>query len=312
MTSAPRRLINRKRTRCILQLVRIVCIIAIESLTQDHTSMTQFSFQFFNSFLKELVPDEKRSATLSGVLFEYRQVAMHLLTLQRFDFVITISRHWKHYSDMAHRHENIKASELIAYDMACLLQLAAQPERDKRTSDDALMPLKQQEELLSIFLQLDKDEKNKTRDEKSILNGVRKAQMKLAAYYMYSADVMLSKGLAVSSRSLWLKKDSKMRLAMKIRLDMFVQSPELDLTLLCDEMKEVKATSCELQERGFNVEYVPERLHEYLERFVALDELKCEEAIKEVLPVELSDPSDSEQSDPSDSEWMADYDDDDE
>ena len=56
----------------------------------------------------------------SGWLYK---VAMHLLTLRRFAFVITISRHWKHYSDLAHRHENIKASELIAYDMACLLQV---------------------------------------------------------------------------------------------------------------------------------------------------------------------------------------------
>ena len=83
------------------------------------------------------------------------------------------------------------------------------------------------------------------------------------AYYMYSADVMLSNGLAVKSRSLWVKRDSKLRsqfvhrallilcatletqlracgrLAMKIRYDMFVQSPTLALGLLCHEMKEV-------------------------------------------------------------------------
>ena len=40
--------------------------------------------------------------------------------------VLQMCRNWKHYSDQAYAHENEKASELIACDMATLLLVIAQ------------------------------------------------------------------------------------------------------------------------------------------------------------------------------------------
>ena len=73
-----------------------------------------------------------------------------------------------------------QASEMVAYDVSVLLTQSC------GNADHAQLDPLLQHQMLQLFLSLDKVPEDK--NEETILRGIRKAQMKLAAYYLFSCS----------------------------------------------------------------------------------------------------------------------------
>ena len=67
---------------------------------------------------------------------------------------------------------------MVAYDVSVLLTQSC------GSTDHAQLDPQLQHQMLQLFLSLDKVPEDK--NEETILRGIRKAQMKLAAYYLFS------------------------------------------------------------------------------------------------------------------------------
>merc|ERR1712094_32928 len=141
---------------------------------------TESTFKFFNTFLRSSLKERSIQAFCS-VLFEYRLVGLHLIALGEGELAVQIVSHMKQYSDAAQVLKIRQASEMVAYDVSVLLQYAAEEQLGPR----------HQHQMLQLFLLLDKVPEDK--DEEIILRGIRKAQMKLAAYYLYSCNIDTSR-----------------------------------------------------------------------------------------------------------------------
>ena len=125
-------------------------------------------------------------------------------------------------------------TETAAYDLCALCEVASVQQSDC------------QDRLLQIFLQI--DDAPETPDEECALRGVRKAQAKLASYYLSTGE---------SGR------------AQAIFDDMAAESPER-LRSIRDEMLAVTAKDFwEVVDRGANFDYLPEPRKERLRQFFA-------------------------------------------
>jgi len=207
--------------------------------------VVEMSFKFFNTFLGLSLKLDSTQA-FCAVLFEYRQVGSCLLKLGSGQLVLQIVRHMKYYSDAAQVLKIKQASEMVAYDVSVLLTQSC------GSADHAQLDPLLQHQMLQLFLSLDKVPEDK--NEESILRGIRKAQMKLAAYYLFSCST-----------------DScSYALACEMRQDM-LSDPMERLESLRDELISAPEYSLEVQERGFNVEYTPVELYPFLDHFVYMD-----------------------------------------
>ena len=102
-------------------------------------------------------------------------------------------------------------------------------------------------DLLRIFLDLDRP--SKTRAEDTTLRGVRKAQVKLASYYVLV-------GAEAEARLIH---------------DDMVREPRERLRAIRDELARVESKDFwEIIDRGRNFEYMPARQKEQMDRFFAL------------------------------------------
>jgi hypothetical protein len=153
--------------------------------------------------------------------------------------LIEIGGHFKYYAQLARRMGLGFITETTAYDLCDLCERAA----------DAGAAC--HDRLLAIFLDIDKEPETPA-DERA-LRGVRKAQAKLATYY-------LVRGMAARARA--------------IHDDMLHESPER-LRSIRDEMLSVTAKDFwEVVDRGTNFDYLDdarkERLHEFFGWFSGL------------------------------------------
>jgi hypothetical protein len=87
---------------------------------------------------------------------------------------VEVARYFKYYGQLAFQTELPFVLETVAHDLCALNELAFDLSSGAR------------EELLRIFLQVDKEGEGATRE--ASLKGVRKAQVKLATYYLLHGD----------------------------------------------------------------------------------------------------------------------------
>ena len=125
--------------------------------------------KFFNTYLRVALNARNVRATYN-VLHQYRQFAERLLADGHDDQVAEIGRYFRYYGQTAHAQELGFVTETAAYDLSALCERAF--ERGARCHDS----------LLRTFLEVDKEAE--TSAEEKTLRGVRKAQVKLAAFYL--------------------------------------------------------------------------------------------------------------------------------
>lgn len=202
--------------------------IAEEAAAAGREELLALSIKFFNTYLRAAINHED-VRTAYTVAHQYRMLAQALLDRGDGAHARAIARHFLYYARVSQDAGLPFVVETIAYDL-CSLNEAAHARRS---------PLA--DELLDVFLRVDEE----SHDE-AHLRGVRKAQVKLAAYYLDRGDEPR---------------------ARRIFRDMEREEPRR-LASIRDELRAVVSPEYwEVTDRGANFDYLPEARKQRMEEF---------------------------------------------
>jgi len=210
------------------------------ALAASDREVLTLTVKFMNTYLRAAL-NARDIRTAYNVLNQYRQLAEALLrapgeTTPGVDNadVVEIAGHFRYYAQLAQGMGLGFVTETAAYDLAALCEVAievAAPAHDR---------------LLAVLLEIDKEAE--TRAQERALRGVRKAQAKLATYYLVH-------GMSARARAIYE--------------DMAHESPER-LRSIRDEMLAVTSKQFwEVVDRGTNFDYLDEPRREKLREFFA-------------------------------------------
>jgi hypothetical protein len=217
------------RMRDIAYLVAInTRYIGEKALSTSDDEVLELSLKFFNTYLRTTIND-RDVRTAYNILYQYRLLAEAVLRAGRdAPKVIEVARYFKYYGQTANSAGLAFINETAAYDLGTLCELA-------HSTSFSL-----EKDLLSIILEVDKVPETEAQEQS--LRGVRKAQIKLATYYLVA-------GVEPLARQVWR--------------DMEHERPERLLSIR-EEMLAVKDRDFwEVIDRGHNFDYLdPERRRE--------------------------------------------------
>ena len=143
------------------------------ALEHGHEELFELVLKFFNTYLRATV-NARDVRTAYNVLNQYRILAERALAYADGKSSIEIARYFKYYGLVGYNAKLPFVLETVAYDLCALNELAF----DERSPAAP--------ELLRIFLQVDKESESAVQEVS--LRGVRKAQVKLATYYLLKGD----------------------------------------------------------------------------------------------------------------------------
>lgn len=187
--------------------------------------------RYMNSYLRATL-NAKSVRTAYNVLNQYRQLVEAMMKHGQGTHAAAAVEHMKYYGHVSYDMKLSFVTETVAYDIGTLCEVAHE------------LSIKEQDDVLSTFLELDRDTARKSQER--ALKGVRKAQTKLAAYF-----------LSVGERD-------KARL---IYHDMELDPPER-LVAIRQELDRVETKDFwEIIDRGRNFEFMPKRQKEAMHRF---------------------------------------------
>jgi hypothetical protein len=208
------------------------------------------AIKFMNTYLRASL-NARDVRTCYNVLHQYRQLAEAMVRTPAPEAWLAnalegVAGHFKYYAQLAHGQGLGFVTETAAYDLCTLCELASElssPSHDR---------------LLAIFLEIDKEAE--TTAEEKALRGVRKAQAKLATFY-------LQRGLTTHARAIYE--------------DMAQESPER-LRSIRDELLAITSKHFwEVVDRGTNFDYIDdarkEKLREFFAQFESLSKLPARE-----------------------------------
>jgi hypothetical protein len=212
--------------------------IAQRAIEVDNAELLDLSLKFFNTYLRATI-NARDVRTAYNVLNQYRLLAENALSYDNGSRSVEIARYFKYYGLTAYTGGLPFILETAAYDLCTLNELAF--DRDSPARRD----------LLRIFLQVDKE--SETEVQEMSLRGVRKAQVKLATYYLLHGDD---------------------RSAREVYIDMEREKAGR-LQSIRDELLAVRSSEFwEISDRGVNFDYLsPDRKAKMLEYFDWFGEL---------------------------------------
>jgi hypothetical protein len=186
--------------------------------------------RFMNSYLRATL-NAKDVRTAYNVLNQYRLLVEALLRKEQRAAALSAAGYLKYYAQVSYDLKLSFVTETIAYDVGALCQLAHE-----------LGLAKEEDAILAIFLELDRP----SPDHELALKGVRKAQVKLAAYYLL------------------VDADEKAR---RIHADM-AGEPAGRVRAIRSELERVETKDFwEIIDRGRNFEFMPPAQKEAMARF---------------------------------------------
>jgi hypothetical protein len=188
---------------------------------------------FMNSYLRATL-NAKDVRTAYNILNQYRLLIESMLRSGHGAAAVGAIGHMKYYAHVSFAMSLSFVTETVAYDVCALVELAHE------------LKLPQEELLLRAFLDLDRSAEE--RGQEQALKGVRKAQVKLATYYLTVGEP---------------------HKAQRIREDMEAE-PRDRLKAIRDELERVESKDFwEIIDRGRNFEYMPPeqkaRMREFFE-----------------------------------------------
>ncbi len=187
--------------------------------------------KFFNTYMRRSLNARDVPAAYN-CLNQYRYLGEEILTRGWGEEALRIAGHFKYYAQTAHAMKLAFVTETVAFDLCALNELAFDLGADVR------------DELLSIFLEVDKEAE--VAQQEVSLRGVRKAQVKLATYYLQKGEL---------------------ELARRIHRDMRDERPDR-LRSIKHEMLSVTTNEFwEINDRGVVFEYIEPERHAYLHQF---------------------------------------------
>lgn len=200
----------------------------------DDSELIELVFRFMNSYLRSTL-NQKDVRTAYNVLNQYRKLIEFLLEHGKHKEALDGVRHMKYYGLIAIDMDLNFVTETVAYDLGAIAQL----------SHDHNSPA--EGDILREFLGLDRPPFSKTRDK--ALVGVRKAQAKLAAYY-------LSIGQEANARLI---------------ADDMREEPRDRLQVIRAQLEAVESKDFwEIIDRGRNMEFMPPEQRAFLGTFFGL------------------------------------------
>ncbi|MBA3820700.1 MAG: DUF2254 domain-containing protein [Deltaproteobacteria bacterium] len=205
------------------------------ALAKQDRAVVELAFRFMNSYLRTAL-NARAVRTAYNVLNQYRLLVESMLEGGADDLAIEGVRHMIYYGRTSYDMQLGFVTETVAYDVSALCEFAHAHER---TDLD--------ERMLAMFLELDQPLRLKRQE--AGLQGIRKAQIKLACYY-------LAAGAEDRAR--------------KIAEDMAGEDRER-LALIREQLTNVTSKEFwEIIDRGRNFEYMPVRQKDQMDRFFAL------------------------------------------
>jgi hypothetical protein len=190
------------------------------------------AFKFMNSYLRATI-NAKAVRTAYNVLNQYRQLVEAMIRRGEDELAADAVGHMIYYGRTSYDLQLGFVTETVAYDVGVLCELAHQ-----QGGRDAAM--------LTAFLEL--DQPLRARRQESALVGIRKAQVKLACYY-------LEAGAA----------DRAARIADDLRAE-----PAERLRTIRDQLERVDSKDFwEIIDRGRNFEFMPEPQRKQMAPFFA-------------------------------------------
>ncbi|GAB4209811.1 MAG: hypothetical protein OHK0013_29680 [Sandaracinaceae bacterium] len=183
--------------------------------------LVRLTYRFMNSFLRATL-NARDVRTAYNVMNQYRLLVEGLLRDGNDELALEGVRHMTYYGHVSYDMKLVFVTETVAYDVSSLCQQAHE--------HGAV----EEEKMLELFLNLDRPLRSQAQE--SALIGVRKAQVKLAAYYLANGQ------------------EAKAR---KIADDMS-QEPKARLEQVRSSLETVTSKDFwEIIDRGRNFEYMP-------------------------------------------------------
>jgi len=220
------------------QMAHVVAIdtryVGEAALAAGDQAVLRLSVKFMNTYLRAAL-NARDVGTAYAVLHQYRQLAETMMQAKdpASDAQLgEVADHFRYYAQLANGLGLGFITETAAYDLGVLCELASERRSDVH------------DRLLATFLDIDKEAENPAQEKG--LRGVRKAQAKLAAYY--------------------LTVDASGR-ARDIFRDMALETVER-LRSIRDELLSIKSKEFwEIIDRGTNFDYVDEARKDRLREF---------------------------------------------
>ncbi len=193
--------------------------------------LIELVIRYMNSYLRAAL-NARDVRTAYNVLNQYRLLVEALLRGGEQKLAVEAVSHLRYYAHLGNDMKLGFITETVAYDVGALCQLSHE------------LRCRIEGDLLRIFLDLDRP--SKTRAEDTTLRGVRKAQVKLASYYVLV-------GAEAEARLIH---------------DDMVREPRERLRAIRDELARVESKDFwEIIDRGRNFEYLPPEQKEAMHRF---------------------------------------------
>lgn len=200
-------------------------------LARGSTPALRLVIKFFNTYMRATL-NRRQVRTAYNLMNQYRQLIEAVCAAGQDALVVEVAGYLRYYGQTAHGMDLGFVTETISYDLATLCEVA------HRLGSGA------HDRLLGALLELDKEAESAAQE--TTLRGVRKAQARLAAYY-------LEKGDEASAR--------------RIHRDMEHERPER-LASIRDELLSITSKDFwEVIDRGANFDYMEPGRKEHLKRF---------------------------------------------
>ena len=189
--------------------------------------------KFFNTYMRATL-NKRQVRTAYNVMNQYRQLVESTVLSGRDGLVREIAGYFKYYGQVANGMGLNFVTETIAYDLAGLCELA---HRHRSPAHDAL---------LTSLLEMDREAEDEAQE--AALRGVRKAQLRLAAYYLEHQDEPT---------------------ARRIHKDMELERPERLVSIKRELERITSKDFWEVIDRGANFDYMPPERRKELTTFFA-------------------------------------------
>ncbi len=213
--------------------------IAEAALAKKDMDVLDLAFRFMNSYLRAAL-NARAVRTAYNVMNQYRLMVESMIRGGSSEMTITGVRHMIYYGRTSYDMQLGFVTETVAWDVAALCELS-------HAQGGKTVPSDLDDQLLSMFLEL--DQPLRVKRQESGLQGIRKAQIKLACYYLTVGAVDR---------------------ARKIAKDMEGEDRDRLWSIREQLLKVESKEFWEIIDRGRNFEFMPVKQREQMDRFYDL------------------------------------------
>jgi Predicted membrane protein (DUF2254) len=210
------------------------------ALRRNDRAVVELAFRFMNSYLRAAL-NARAVRTAYNVMNQYRLLVETMIKNGADDLAVEGVRHMIYYGRTSYDMQLGFVTETVAYDVSALCEYA----HGSKSVSASRAEL--DDKMLAMFLELDQPLRLKRQE--AGLQGIRKAQIKLACYYLANGA------------------DERAR---KIALDMAGEDRER-LRSIHEQLSKVESKEFwEIIDRGRNFEYMPPKQRDQMTKFFAM------------------------------------------